>query len=447
MPSISAAGIGSGLDINSLVDQLVAAERQPVANRLNIKELRAEAQLSAFGKLKSALADFRSAVETASGAAGFGQRLTSSDREDLVTATASAGAPIGSFPVEVIQLATAHRQASAAYADGDAVVGKGTLTFTVGEQSMDIVLAPGSDTLADLRNAINLSEDNPGITATIVNAVDGAHLVISSDSTGAANEVIITRSGANKALRDFVNDLTEQSPAQDAEMRIDGFTVVSPDNEVSGAVEGISFSLQDAAPGEIAEIRLSEDFDTARTAVEGFVEAWNTVQDTFRELTAFDSTTGLSGQLLGDSLMRNLSSALRREVSVVLGGGDLRMLADIGIQTTVEGDLKLDAAKLDEALAAEFDAVGDLFGGAEGIGTRIDVLLGNYLESGGQLASREESLQEELDWIEDRRADLDLRMASVRQRYARQFAAMDELVAQLNGTGNFLLQQLSSLGG
>jgi flagellar hook-associated protein 2 len=223
--------------------------------------------------------------------------------------------------------------------------------------------------------------------------------------------------------------------------------VVSPDNEVSGAVEGITFSLQDAAPGEIVEIRLSEDFDTARTAVEGFVEAWNTVQDTFRELTAFDSTTGLSGQLLGDSLMRNLSSALRREVSVVLGGGDLRMLADIGVQTTVEGDLTLDAAKLDEALAAEFDAVGDLFGGAEGIGTRIDALLGNYLESGGQLASREESLQEELDWIEDRRADLDLRMASVRQRYARQFAAMDELVAQLNGTGNFLLQQLSSLGG
>lgn len=447
MPSISAAGIGSGLDINSLVDQLVAAERQPLANRLNLKELRAEAQLSAVGKLKSALAEFRSAVETASGAAGFGQRLASSDREDLVTATASAGAPIGTFPVEVIRLASAHRLASVGYADGDAVLGEGTLTFTVGDQSMDIVLAPGSNTLADLRNAINLAEDNPGITATIVNAVDGAHLVISSDSTGAASQIDITPTGADAELTTFLGGLTEQSPAQDAEMRIDGFTVVSPDNEVSGAVEGISFSLQDAAPGEIVEIRLSEDFDTARAAVGQFVEAWNTVQDTFRELTAFDATTGLSGQLLGDSLMRNLSSALRREASVVLGSGDLRMLADIGVETTVEGDLKLDTARLDEALAAEFDAVGDLFGGAEGIGTRIDALLDGYLGSGGQLATREERLQEELDWVEDRRAALDARMASVRQRYARQFAAMDELVAQLNGTGNFLLQQLSSLGG
>ncbi|MGB5622561.1 MAG: flagellar filament capping protein FliD [Gammaproteobacteria bacterium] len=446
MPSISAAGIGSGLDINSLVDQLVAAERQPLANRLNLKELRAEAQLSAFGKLKSALAAFRDAVEVASGAQGFGQRLASSDREDLVTAKAATGAPIGNFPVEVIRLASAHRLASEAYADGDAVVGSGTLTFTVGEQSMDVVLAPGSDTLADLRNAINLAEDNPGITATIVNAVDGAHLVISSNATGAANEITVDRSG-NKALRDFVNDLNEQSPAEDAEMLVDGFTVTSPDNEVSGAVEGITFSLQNAAPGETAQIRLSEDFDTAKASVEQFVEAWNTLQDTFSELTAFDATSGISGQLLGDSLTRNLSSALRREVSVVLSAGDLRMLADIGVETTVEGDLKLDAARLDDALAAEFDAVGDLFGGAEGIGTRIDTLLTPYLESGGQLATREDALRQELDSIEDRRAALDLRMDSVRQRYARQFSAMDELVAQLNSTGNFLLQQLGSLGG
>lgn len=447
MPSISAAGIGSGLDINSLVDQLVAAERQPLANRLNLKELRAEAQLSAFGKLNSALAAFRDAVEVASGAQGFGQRLASSDREDLVTATAATGAPIGSFPVEVIRMASAHRLASTAYADGDAVIGSGTLNFAIGAESMDVVLAPGGDTLADLRNAINLAEDNPGITATIVNADDGAHLVISSDSTGTDNAVVITPSGADAGLSAFVTGLVEQSPAQDAEMLVDGFTVTSPDNEVSGAVEGITFSLQNAAPGETAEIRLSEDFDTARASVEQFVEAWNTLQDTFRELTAYDATSGLSGQLLGDSLTRNLSSALRREASVVLGAGDLRMLAEIGVETTVEGDLKLDAARLDEALATEFDAVGDLFGGADGIGTRIDTLLTPYLESGGQLASREESLREELDTIEDRRAALDARMDSVRRRYARQFSAMDELVAQLNSTGNFLLQQLSSLGG
>ncbi len=447
MPSISAAGIGSGLDINSLVEQLVAAERQPLANRLNIKELRAEAKLSAFGKLKSALADFRKAAETASGAAGFGQRLAASSRDDLVTASASAGAPMGVFPVEVLSLASAHRLASAAYADSDAVIGNGTLSLTVGDQTMDVVLADGSNSLAGLRNAINLAEDNPGITATIVNAADGAHLVISSDTTGVENALVITPSGADAGLTTFVGGLFEQSPAQDAQVLVDGFTVNSPDNQISGAVEGITFSLQGAAPGEIAEITLSEDFDTATAAVEGFVEAWNTLQDTFRELTAFDSATGVSGQLLGDSIMRGLSSALRREVSVVLGSGDLTMLADIGIETTVEGDLTLDKTKLEQAFAAEFDAVGNLFGGTEGVGTRVDTLLNFYLDTGGQLDTREDSLREELDWVEDRRAALDDRMISVRQRYSRQFAAMDQLVAQLNSTGNFLLQQLSSLGG
>lgn len=447
MPSITAPGIGSGLDIAGLVDQLVAAERAPVENRLNAQEAEANAQLSAFGRLTSVLAEFRTTAELLKGVGGFGQRSVTSDDEAIVTATASPGAPLGTFNVEVISLASAHRLASEAYTDGNAVVGTGTLTIEVNGESMDIELVDGANTLADLRIAINDAEDNPGVTATIVNAEDGAHLVISADSSGADNEISVSRSGADKDLRDFVKDLEEQRSAADAELRIDDFTVFSPDNEVSGAIEGVVFSLHDAVPGQIAEISIGKDLDSTRASVESFIDAWNTMQDTFRELTAYDQTSDIAGDLLGDSLMRGLSTSLRRELSTVLDSGTFRMLADIGVETTVEGDLSLNTARFDDALATDFDAVGELFQGDAGLAGRLDVLLGSYLNPDGQIENREESLQEELNTIEDQRFALDARMESVRARYELQFSAMDALVAQLQATGDFLTQQLAALPG
>ncbi len=452
MPSIVASGIGSGIDIKSIVEQLVAAERQPMQNRLNLQESRTTAQLSAFGKLKGVLSGLRDVLADLTNRKDLQRRTSASSHEDILQATASNGAPIGGFPVEVISLASAHRLASAAFADGDAQVGTGTLTIESGEDSMSLTIDPGSDSLAAIRNAINLAPDNSGVTATLVNAVDGTHLVVSSDSTGADRAITITAAGGNGGLDALVYDpaggttnLTEQNAAVDAQISVDGFLVTSSSNEVSGAVEGLNFSLRQAQPGTIVTVQVTNDLAASKEMIQGFVDSYNDMLATFKELTAFDQDAGVAGELLGDSLMRGLGASMRREMGALSTGDDaFRLLADIGITMSVDGTVEVDDTALEEALVRDFDGVGALFAAEDGLAQRLDGLVGLYLDAGGQITSREESLRDVLDDIDDQRFALDARMEVVRRRYDSQFAAMDRLVAQLQSTGAFLLQQLGS---
>ncbi|NNF51013.1 MAG: flagellar filament capping protein FliD [Gammaproteobacteria bacterium] len=445
---ISAPGLGTGLDIAGIVETLVAAERAPQDNRLNRLESRATAKLSAYGELKSALADLRTALEGINGD-DFRRRSTTTARDDLATATAAPGAPLGNFSVEVVSLASAHRLTSKAFADQDTVIDDGTLDITVNGETMSLTIDASNYTVAGIRDAVNDAEDNPGVTATIITADDGVHLVFSANEAGAANELEVDGQGGDLKDLDYnpsKKRMTEQSPAQDAEITVDGFTIFSASNQVSGAVEGLTFNLLVADPGTEFEIAVNEDLEAAKVTVEDFVETWNNAQDIMRRLTSYDSANEVASELLGDSLTRSIRDALRREISAVVGSGDISMLSDVGIQTEINGDLTLDAAKLDAALSEDSGALIDLFTGAGGMATRVDSLLAPHLDAGGTFATREDSLQQELDDVADRRDLLDLRIDKVRLRLQDQFAAMDALVAQLNNTGSFLIQQLSQLG-
>ena len=227
---------------------------------------------------------------------------------------------------------------------------------------------------------------------------------------------------------------------------MDGFTIYSANNQVSGAVEGLTFNLQVAEPGTEFQIAVSEDLEAAKVTVQEFVDTWNNAQAIIRRLTSYDAVNGVASELLGDSLTRGIRDSLRREISAVVGSGDIAMLSDVGIQTEINGDLTLDATRLDAALANDSGALVDLFTGIGGMATRVDALLAPHLDTGGTFATREDSLKAQLDDLADRRELLDLRIDKVRLRLQDQFAAMDALVAQLNNTGSFLIQQLSQLG-
>ncbi|MGB1907838.1 MAG: flagellar filament capping protein FliD, partial [Spongiibacter sp.] len=180
MASVTAQGIGSGLDISGLVSQLVEAERAPQANRLAGKEARIQARLSAFGSLKSALDTFKNSLSALKNAETFSKRSATVGDKDVFTASVNDAAVAGNYSVSVEQLATRHKIASAAYADSATSVGTGTLQFTVNGESFSIDVEAGADSLASIRDAVNSAEDNVGVTATIVNDQDGAHLVFSS---------------------------------------------------------------------------------------------------------------------------------------------------------------------------------------------------------------------------------------------------------------------------
>jgi flagellar hook-associated protein 2 len=124
------------------------------------------------------------------------------------------------------------------------------------------------------------------------------------------------------------------------------------------------------------------------------------------------------------------------------------MLADIGISADLNGKLSVDSADLDAAFSVDFDAVGALFAAEDvGVAVKLDALLAPYLDSDGVLDARTSGLQSSIADIGERREALNERLAALQTRYTREFNALDTLLSQLQGTSNFLTQQLSRLPG
>jgi flagellar hook-associated protein 2 len=448
---ITAPGIGTGLDIKSLVEQLVAAERQPLGRYLNLREAKANAQLSAYGKLKSALATFRDALAGLSSLDKFQKRTATVTPSAILSAAPAAAAAPGSYDIEVLALASTHKLVSTPFASADTVVGAGTLAVTINGEAATIEIAAGS-TLADIRDAINDAADNPGVRASIVTADDGAHLLLTSMHTGADHAIGIDAVQAGSPLEAFefgagtTNSMTQLAAAQDASIEIDGLAVRSAGNSISGAIEGVTLNLLEAEPGTTVKLNISNSATAVEEAVDEFVKAYNALMKTVSELTAYDPETRSAGTLINDPLTRGLKTSLRQALSSVVEatGASFHTLAEIGITTDSDGELLLNRPRLDAAIAGNFDAVGRLFADADkGVAVRMDAVLDRLIDTDGRIPAREQTIKSQLERIRDRQENLDLRMEVVRKRYERQFAAMDTLVAQLNQTSAFIAQQLS----
>jgi flagellar hook-associated protein 2 len=453
--AISASGLGSGLDIRSIVDQLVNAERQPAANRLTNQEAKANAQLSALGQLKSALAGFRSALEGLGDMETLEKRSVTIEPKDHITVTATPKAVTGSFDVEVLALASSQKLASGAFAGPDAVVGTGTLSIAVGGVPLQLTINETNNTLSGIRDAINNAPGNPGVRATVVNAEGGSYLLLSAEKTGVANNIMVDalEQGSGLEALEFgegtSNALVEKQAAADAEVVIDGLTVRSATNTVEGAMEGITINLLKAEPGTTIEVGVAVDVVALKAALKSFVDAYNGLVDTVKKLTAYDPNSRTAGPLLGDGPTRNLLAGIRSALAGRLGGTDnaFSSLVQVGVKSDVTGKLSLDVATLDKAIATDIGDLGRLFAAdTTGLADRLDKLLGDTLSSTGTLATREQNLKNRLKTITGQREVLDRRMEEVRRRYERQFNAMDQLVSQLNTSGSYLLQALSNLG-
>lgn len=454
MASIISSGIGSGIDIGGIVQQLVAAEGAPAEERFARQEARVQAKLSAYGTLKSALSEFRDQLEDMKDLDSLLTRKASSGNEDLFTVVAGETAIPARYSVEVVQLAQAEKLTSGAFADSDAVVGTGILSVTVGTLTFDVDITAENNTLAGIRDAINDAPDNAGVNATIVNADSGSYLILSGAKTGASQTVSVAESGGDGGLSALTYDaasgtgsLTQATAAQDAQVRIDGFDVYSETNTVSGAIDGVSLDLFEARPGELNEAAVEYDTAAVGSTIRSFVDNYNSLIDTVDSLTSFDAETRQAGPLLGDATLRGISDQLRREFSTPIGESlsSFRTLNDIGVSLQVDGKLAVDDTKLDTALGEDFQDVGRLFAGTDGFAVRLFARTEQALADDGALESRTEGLNNTIEDIEEQREALNVRLASLETRLFRQFNALDSLISQLTSTSNFLTQQLASL--
>jgi flagellar hook-associated protein 2 len=457
MPSISSAGLGSGLDVNGLVSQLVAAERAPLQQRITRHEIDVTTSLSALGSLKGALAAFKAALEPLRSLDSFRARKATTGDEKIFTVSAGATAQPGSYSIEVVEIAKAHQLSSAGFVGGSAaVVGAGTLTLTLGTTSTAVTIDSTNNTLAGIVSAINAKSDNPGILATLVHGVDGSHLVLTSNKTGATNAIKVTQSGGDGGLSQLVYDpptttnLTELAPAQNASIRmqgVDGIEHSSPSNVITTAIDGVTITLKSKLPGTQVALDVAYDTATAADRVNKFVKEYNALQAQVARLRSYNPDTKAAGPMLGDPLLNGIESQIRRGLNDTISGlsGTYQSLASIGIKTTASGALEVDSAKLKTALESNFDAVGAIFASTEGVAARLYTQLEKRLASTAEVESRTTSLNGSLKQIAKDKVALDLRMAQIEARYRKQFTALDSLLSKLQSTSSYLAQQLANL--
>ena len=460
MASIGSLGVGSGLDLETLVTKLISAEGTPRSNSLASKEASIQADISAFGSLKSALDKFRSAVATLGDASALRARTVSTGNSKYFSATAGERAVSGQYAVQVLNTARAQKLVSTAdFASANDTVGAGTLTISVGSASFQVTTT-ASTTLAELKTLINDAADNAGLSASLLvvardpqNAAAGtvARLALAADETGSANTIGISVSDADAnntdalglsrfyfSAADIANSqLDEQQAALDARIAVDGQTAFSSSNVFSDVIDGVMDAQR--------SLGIALDNNGVAARIRAFVAAYNEVVSAIKDVSAYNAEAGTAGALNGDATVRSISSRLRTIIGAAgIGDGTPGSLAELGIQTQRDGTLKLDTAKLDAALKDDFAGVGTLFTAESGVAKRLEDMLGGLLDRGGTLATRTEGLDRQLEAIGTERDKLELRLEKLEAQYRARFSALDALVAGLQSSGDYLLQQLQN---
>jgi flagellar hook-associated protein 2 len=447
--AITAAGTGSGIDIEGLISQLVAAEAEPTNARFNRREADLQAELSAFGTLKSALSSFQTSVASLESGDTFQVYTAASSNEDLFTATSANGAVGGSYDIEITQLAQSEQARSGFFTDSTEVMGTGTLDITLGADSFQVTIDGTNNTLENIRDAINAASDNPGITASLINVDAGTQLILTSDTVGATNTINVVAvddalDGFDLTRLDSAN-LTTSKMATDAIIEVDGQVVTRDSNSFSDVITGVTLNLAQAAPGTVETLTIALDSSAITGSIESFVNEYNTLIGVMKGLSNFDESTNVSGALNGNAVVRGIQSSLRDTLFAGVSGGAFSNLTELGITLDDTGSLVIDNATLTEKLSTQLSDVESFFTATGGLAQAFSTAIEGYEQDDGIIEGRQDSLESRIDNIDDDRDTLARRMVALEARLRAQFTAMDILVAQLRSTSNFLTSQLASL--
>ncbi|KZN70582.1 flagellar filament capping protein FliD [Pseudoalteromonas luteoviolacea] len=468
MPLITSAGVGSGLNLESIITASVDAENVPKMQQFAKKDEALKVELSAVGEVKSAISKLNDTVEKLADLDNFNKRvanITQPSSGDIISVTPTSKISVGDFDIAVTQLAQGSRAVSAdnAFASSDAVVSAsgGTLSFAAGSKSFDLTVTAGM-TLSELRDAINASDTNFGVTANIVNTGDaaiGSKLVLTSNETGDGNDLVITSDTSELDAIETYDASTNptggmriatEDKAQNAKITVDGLEVTSATNTFKDAVQDMTItakalSAQDSSSQyETAKLNIDYDRESVNTLIDEFISNYNAL------IGQIGFQTRIGKPLNGDSSMRSLDDQLVTALSKPLtDAGPFSSIFDIGLGVDKEGYLEKSSLvrSLNEAMDSNYDDIGTAFAGPNGVAKELESLLGNYVDSSGLLKQREDSLNSQIKDLEDDVINHEYRMQSLEERLRKQYAGLDVLIAQMQQTQNYLGAQLANLPG
>jgi flagellar hook-associated protein 2 len=450
MATISSLGIGTnGLDVRSIVEQLVALEKKPL-EKLKLDAATTQAKITTFGQIKSLVSALQDSVSKLTSVTGWNSVSATSSAKDYVGASAIGGTQPTSFSVEVQSLAKGRATASQSLTAGTAV-GEGTLTLTVNGTAVDVAV-DATDTMASVAGKINGA--NAGVTATILNDGSGERLLLTSKATGLTGAFTLGVSDIdgndadNLGLSRLLFNTTETKAAADAAATINNIPVTSSTNTFTNVVSGVTLTVsKETEVGKPVTITVAPDTTAAKANIEAFVKAYNDVNGVLNEATKYDAEKGVGALLQGDSTTLALQSALRAAVQSLTTGGAFGRLSDVGISAQRGGNLEIDATKLGKALEQP-DALKTLFssagtGDAQGIAVRLKSVTTALLSTEGFFKRKDDSLNRMLDANSKDQNRVNDKASRIETQLNRKYSALDTQMASLNALNTYLAQQIS----
>ncbi len=471
--AISSQGIGSGLDVNSIVTQLIAIEKQPLT-QLKSKATTLQTQLSLFGTFKSQSSALGDAAATLALASGWGIQKASSSNATAVGVSLSGTATAASLSVEVERLAQAQASASAGVLAGSVIGAAGTITIQLGNwsgtstaqtfaagaaASVDVAIA-ATDTSSQIATKINAA--NAGVTATVLRDGVNERLVLKSSTTGADSGFSVVTSGDVGLSQFAINDSggpvdpTNLTPASgmalnqlalDAKVKINGVAVSASSNKLTDIVPGVTLQLTQTTTSPVA-ITVEDDLAAIQKNVQTFVDAYNALNTTIANATKYDAGTNTGGPLQGDFTTLGVQSALRSVMGSTSTGSTFTRLSDVGIERQTDGSLKLNTSKFTAALA-DLPNLKSLFTAdnnntaTNGFGIKVRDFARGLVSFDGRVSTKSTSLQDALKRNSKDQDKVNERATRVEANLRRQYAALDTEMAKWTGLNSYVSSQIA----
>jgi flagellar hook-associated protein 2 len=461
--------------VSALVTSLVNAKVAGQTGSLIAQQRNDNTKLSAIGALQAGLSALQAGIAPLSNGTALGQFTATTDGTGL-TASGSSGAATGSYSVAVTQIASAQTLSSAAFGATTAL-GTGTMNVSVGDKSMSVDITSANNTVSGIASAINSSSSNPGVTATVVTGTDGAHLILRSSATGASNTIdvsvgtvtddaglsslgVTSTAGASaadpstiasasaSASASATSPWTQTESAKDAMFTIDGTAGTSSSNTVTTAIQGVTLNLTAAAIGVPAgtpqTLTVAQDTTSASTAINNFVNLYNTLVTTYGQVAGFDSSKAKGAQggpLLGNSMFNTVKGTLASIVSGGVKNGSSNIsLGAIGVVLNKDGTLAADSTKIANELTSNPQGVAALFNSTTGVAAKMTKSLNGFLREGGLIANNQDPLNADLKGISTQQDTLASYSAQLTHQYQAQFTALNTVMATMNKNSQYLTQ-------
>lgn len=458
--AISSTGVGSGLDVKSIVSQLVAIEKQPL-QQLQTKAATFQSQLSLYGKVKSQVSALGDAAALLAGASGWNAQKASSSNAAAVTVTAGSAAVATALTVEVQQLARAQSVASVGVATGSAAGASGSLTIELGSWSSDpipvfsagtsvAVAIDAADTISAIAGKINSA--NAGVTATVLRDGTNERLVLRSNSSGvAAGFRLNTPAVPGLATLGFTNPSDGVGfvgqTALNALVKINGVNIVSATNKMVDVIPGVTLQLTQTTTAPV-EITVENDLDIVQKNIQSFVDTYNTLNQTLADATKYTAETKTGGVLQGDATTRGLQNALRAMLGSSSVGSTLARLSDAGIERQTDGSLKINATKLTTA-KQNLPNLKNLFAtdnsnaATNGFGLKVRDFARALVAFDGLVTNKSTAIQGSISRNSKDQDRVTERAFRVEAQLLKQYSALDSQMAQMNGLNSFVTAQLA----